>query len=178
MTAVRFAVLGSVMLCALRVFDPRIVKLAQARGTVQVIAGGNLQAALDSAVAGDIIELPAGATFIGNFVLPQKSGTAYITIRTQASERLPAPAERVGPEHAGRLARLQSPNGSPALRTAAGAHHWAIVLLEFGPNQGGAGDILALGDGSFAQSSLDRVPHNLLVDRCYIHGDPVRGQKR
>ena len=52
------------------------------------------------------------------------------------------------------------------------------MLLEFGPNQAGAGDILALGDGSFAQSSLDRVPHDLLVDRCYIHGDPARGQKR
>ena len=167
------------MLCAVRVFDPSgPIALAQTRGSVQVAAGGNLQAALDNAVAGDIIELPAGATFTGNFVLAQKSGTGYITIRTQASEGLPKAGERIGPEHAGRLARLQSPNGSPALRTAAGAHHWAIVLLEFGPNQAGAGDILALGDGSSAQSSLDRVPHDLLVDRCYIHGDPARGQKR
>ena len=167
------------MLCAVRVFDPsRTVALAQARGSVQVVAGGNLQAALDNAVAGDIIELPAGATFTGNFVLAQKSGSGYITIRTQASEGLPKAGERIGPEDAGRLARLQSPNGSPALRTAAGAHHWAIVLLEFGANQACAGDILALGDGSFAQSTLDRVPHDLLVDRCYIHGDPARGQKR
>ena len=56
------------MLCAVRVFDPSpTVALAQARGSVQVGAGGNLQAALDSAVAGDIIELPAGAI--------QRSGT-------------------------------------------------------------------------------------------------------
>jgi hypothetical protein len=34
-------------------------------------AGANLQAALDSAAPGDTIELPAGATFTGNFVLPQ-----------------------------------------------------------------------------------------------------------
>ena len=55
---------------------------------VQVVAGGNLQAARDGAVAGDIIERPAGATFTGTFVLPQ-SGTGYITIRTQASEGRP-----------------------------------------------------------------------------------------
>ena len=36
---------------------------------VQVVAGGNLQAARDGAVAGDIIERPAGATFTGTFVL-------------------------------------------------------------------------------------------------------------
>jgi hypothetical protein len=52
------------------------------------------------------------------------------------------------------------------------------MLLEFGPNQAGVGDILTLGDGSFNQSSLDRTPRDLIVDRCYIHGDAVRGQKR
>ena len=28
------------------------------------------------------------------------------------------------------------------------------------------------------QTSLGTVPHDLIVDRCYIHGDPVNGQKR
>src|SRR5688572_14995411 len=129
----------------------------QAGPIVRLAVGANLQAALDSAAPGDVIELPAGATFTGNFVLPQKTGTRYITLRTAPSDTLPNASERVGPEHAGTLARIQSFNGQPALRTAPGAHHWALTLLEFGPNQGGAGDILALGDGSFSQSSLDQI---------------------
>jgi len=145
---------------------------------VQLAAGANLQAALDSAAPGDVIELPPGATYVGNFVLPAKSGSSYITLRTSPSEDLPKANERITPAFSGRLAKLQSANGSPALRTAAGAHHWKLVLLEFGPNQGGTGDILLLGDGSSAQSSLARVPSDLVVDRCYIHGDPTRGQKR
>src|SRR5215212_6158685 len=104
---------------------------AVAAATVSLPSGGNLQAAIDSAAPGDVIELAAGATFTGNFVLPQKSGSSYITIRTGAAPSLPGANERVGPEHAGRLARLQSPNGNPAVRTAEGAHHWALVLLEF-----------------------------------------------
>jgi hypothetical protein len=146
--------------------------------TVRLTVDANLQAALDNASPGDVIELPAGAIFTGNFVLPLKDGTDYITLRTAPSEDLPKPGERVGPEHSGALARIQSFNGQPALRTAPGAHHWRLMLLEFGPNQAGAGDIVALGDGSFSQSNLDRVPHDLIVDRCYIHGDSSRGQKR
>ena len=151
---------------------------AEGGKTVALAAGANLQAALDSAVPGDTIELPAGATFTGNFVLPPKTGTAYITIRTAQSDDLPRANERISPDHSSRLARIQSTNGNPALRTAPGARFWKLILLEFGPNQAGAGDIISLGDGSSAQSSLERVPSDLVVDRCYIHGDPARGQKR
>ena len=146
--------------------------------TVALSAGANLQAALDSAVPGDTIELPAGATFSGNYVLPAKNGTAYITIRTAPSDDQPKANERVTPADSGTLARIQSANSQPALRTAPGAKHWKLVLLEIGPTQGSGGDIVLLGDGSSAQSNLDRVPSDLVVDRCYVHGDPGRGQKR
>src|SRR5262245_9421791 len=86
----------------------------EAGKTVTLAAGANLQAALDSAVPGDTIELPAGATFTGNFVLPQKNGTASITIRTAPSDDQPKPNERVSPAHSGRLARIQSANSQPA----------------------------------------------------------------
>src|SRR5262249_11415262 len=39
-------------------------------------------------------------------------------------------------------------------------------------------DIVDLGDGSPSQSTLAGVPHDLIVDRVYIHGDPAQGQKR
>src|SRR5690606_3473335 len=42
----------------------------------------------------------------------------------------------------------------------------------------GQGDIVSLGDGSSAQDTLEEVPHHLILDRVYIHGDPLHGQKR
>ena len=120
--------------------------------------GGNLQAALDSAAPGDVIELPAGATFLGNFVLPQKNGTAPITIRTAPSDALPKANERISPDYSGKLARIQSAKRQRRPENRARARHWKLVLLKFGPNQGGAGDIILLGDGSTAKSNLDRVP--------------------
>ena len=42
----------------------------------------------------------------------------------------------------------------------------------------GLGDIITLGDGSTAQNKLAGIPHDLIVDRCYVHGDPEQGQKR
>src|SRR4051794_28819260 len=150
---------------------------AEAPATIRVAAGGDLQAALDRARAGDVIELAGGATFTGNFVLPAKAGQRFTILRSTIVPGLPDADGRIDPSHAGKLARIQSPDGSPALRTAPGAHHWRLMLLEFGPAAGPAGDVLVLGDGTVAQSG-DGTPHDLVVDRCYIHGDPDRGQKR
>jgi len=156
---------------------PPAAEAAEAPATIRVAAGGDLQAALDRASGGDVIELASGATFTGTFVLPVKSGQRYTILRTAATPGLPDASMRVGPSHAGTLARLQSPDASPTLRTAPGAHHWRLMLLELGPNGTAAGDILVLGDASVAQSG-ESTPHDLVVDRCYIHGDPARGQKR
>src|SRR5439155_19384854 len=38
--------------------------------------------------------------------------------------------------------------------------------------------LVLLGDGSGAQSQLSQVPHDLVFDRVYIHGDASKGQKR
>ena len=46
---------------------------------------------------GDVIELQAGATFIGNFILPRKPGVDWIHIRSSAHARLPRPGTRVLP---------------------------------------------------------------------------------
>jgi hypothetical protein len=155
----------------------QIAAAGEGPATVRVGSGGDLQDALDRAKAGDVIELAAGAAFTGNFVLPAKSGNRYTVLRTAPAAGFPDASGRISPAQSGKLARIQSPNGSPALRTAPGAHHWRLMLLEFGPNSGGVGDILVLGDASIAQSG-DGMPHHLTVDRCYIHGDPARGQKR
>jgi Right handed beta helix region len=143
--------------------------------TISVPAGGDLHSALMSAQPGDTIVLEPGATYIGNFTLPNKNGTTYITLQT-SPDGLPGDGARVAPGLA--LAKLRSPNSAPALQTAPGAHHWRIALIEFLANAAGAGDIMTLGDGSPAQNTLALVPHDLIVDRCYIHADPGSPQKR
>jgi hypothetical protein len=102
--------------------------------TVSVAAGGDLQAALDSASSGDTLLLEAGAVYTGNFVLPAKGGDDCITVRTTTPDSELIPGALVGPWNAGLLARVVSPgNGLPAIRTAVGAHHYRLVGLEVLP---------------------------------------------
>ena len=150
--------------------------------TIALPANGDLQAAINSAQPGDVITLPAGATYVGNFVLPAKTNPngLSITIRSAASSStLPAAGQRIMPTHANQLPKIKSPNALPALQTAASARFWVLRYLEFQANFGGYGDIIALGSGDPAvQTSLSQVPGDLVIDHCYIHGDAAFGQKR
>ena len=92
--------------------------------------------------------------------------------------RCPAPSQRVTPATAARFAKIVSPNTAAALRTAPGAHHWRLMFLEFPANKDGYGDIIQLGDGSTAQSQAAQVPYEIVLDRVYVHGHPLYGQKR
>jgi len=143
--------------------------------TVRVPAGGDLQAAINAAQPGDELLLAAGAVYTGNFRLPAPAGSVYITIRTESSQ-LTGPGVRVTPASAAQMAKIKSPNASPALSTADGAHHWRIENVEFQPTAAGAGDIIALGSGT--QTDPAQLPHDLVFDRVYVHGDPAAGQKR
>ena len=139
--------------------------------------GRRLQWAMDIATPGDVILLEPGVTYTGSYVLRVHDGTAPITITTDAL--LPATGTRITPADAPSLAKIQAaPGGLPAIRTEPGAAYWDLVGLEILPNPGGHGDLLALGDGSAAQCTPASIPHHLLVDRCYLHGDPATGQKR
>ena len=62
-----------------------VVVVTRANGaTLQIPAGGNLQAALVNAQPGDTITLMPGATYTGNFTLPDKGGSLFITIQTNS----------------------------------------------------------------------------------------------
>ncbi|HET7694307.1 MAG TPA: hypothetical protein VFK57_01260 [Vicinamibacterales bacterium] len=144
-----------------------------------VRAGDDLQAALNAARPGDELRLAPQTTFTGNFVLPVTTGSSTITVRTDlADNELPGPRQRVSPATAARFARIASPNSAAALRTAPGAHHWLLKFLEFPATKDGYGDIIQLGDGSDAQVDLAQVPYEIELDRVYVHGDRVQGQKR
>jgi hypothetical protein len=150
---------------------------------IDVPAGGDLQAAIDRAAPGSTILLASGATYVGHFRLTAKAdgdgASRPITIRTGGDiSGLPGGDERVRVEHAARLAKLQSPDRQPVLRTAAGARHWRLELLEFPATRDGVGDIITLGSGDASQSERSSIPGDIVLDRIYVHGDPEKGQKR
>lgn len=80
----------------------------------------------------------------------------------------------MSPADAARLAKLVTSDNEPALLTAPGAHHWRVELVEV--QGGGNGDLVDLGDSG--QRELSQVPHDLVLDRVYVHGDPTTGRWR
>ena len=143
---------------------------------IKVPAGGNLQAALNGSSPGDVIELQAGAAFVGNFNLPNKPGAQWIVIRSSAHERLPAPGSRVLPEAADLMPKIVSPNKDPAISTAPRAHHYRLIGIEITAASSVNFNLVRL--ESPGQTSLDRVPTDIIFDRCYIHGAPTGSIRR
>ena len=163
---------------AFALFLPR----SSSAATISVPAGGNLQAAIDAAKPGDVIELAAGATFNGPFKLRPKVGmsaTSRITIRTAPSSGHPAAGVRVVPGHAPLLANIRSTTAGPAMRIEPGASYWTILLLEFYPSSStSSANLVEFGGAGTSQSTMSSAPHHLVMDRCYLHGDPGYGQRR
>jgi PKD repeat protein len=180
------------VICALGVF------LSAAAGadaaTIRVCASGcdysDVQSAINAAQPGDSILLRAGETFVGHYWLKRKSGTGVITIRSDAPDsELPAPGVRLVPNTRpggntalSRLPRLVGRGGTwrttPIFQAEASAGHYRLQFLQIdGGAQEGYETLLAFGNNS-TQTSTSLAPHNLVLDRLYIHGDPVRGQKR
>jgi Putative Ig domain len=153
--------------------------------TTPVNAGADLQAALNSAGCGDIIELQAGATFSGRYVLPAKAcdDQHWITIRTSAPDTsLPAEGVRLTPCYAGVaalpgrpalncssgpnvLAKIVYPgSGSGPLLLASGANHYRLLGLEI-TRAVGSGSV-----GELVQIQPSAAVNHVVVDRVWLHG--------
>jgi hypothetical protein len=149
--------------------------------TFTVKAGGDLQRALDTAQPGDEVVLEAGATYVGNFVLPVKSGTSFITVRSSRQSELPA-GRRVTPADAPLMARLATPDSSPVFLAPPGSHHWRLAGLDVTQSaRTYTYDLIQLGDGDLtgAQHTVEAAPHHLRIERCFIHAiDSVTPLKR
>ena len=145
--------------------------------TISVPAGGNLQSAVDGARPGDTVVLAAGATYQGPVTLLATSGEGWVIIRSSRADELPV-SQRVSPADAPRMARIVSARASdPAVRTAAGAHHFKLIGIELTAapktyNQG----LVLLGTGE--ETAEQQFAHHLVIERCYIHGDQEAGGKR
>jgi hypothetical protein len=158
--------------------------------TIVVPTDGDFQAALDSAQPGDIIELQSGATFTGNFVLPNKTGQGWIYIQSSAYASLPPPGSRVAASHAQHMPRIVAPLGTdavgdpsptgPAIRTDPGAHHYRFVGIEIGTNyvQRKYTDFNLVLLGSALETSELDLPSDIVFDRCYIHGTSTGNLRR
>lgn len=133
---------------------------------IRVPRNGNLQAAIDRASGGDIIELQAGAIYT-EVTLPKKASTDFITIQSSAVRQLPENV-RVSPKQSNLMAKITTRGGGkPAVLTADGAHHYRFIGIEFAP---------ATADYTYnlvyfgaEGSKLTDVPHDFEIDRSYIH---------
>ena len=150
----------------------RRVSVPQREGSIlRLDRNGDLQGAIDQAQPGDTIVLEAGAVYEGVFTLPVKSGKDYITIQSSRVSDLPD-GVRVSPSQSALFAKVQSStNGEPIVKTKPGAHHYKFVGIEFSSSNEKVKvyDLIRLGDDR-SQSTLQSVPHHLIIDRSYIHG--------
>jgi len=137
---------------------------------------GQLQQAINAAQPGTTILLQAGHTYSGSFTLPAKTGDDWIVIRSNAPDaQLPAADQRITPAFASVLPRIQSPAGQTALTFASGAHHYYLMGLDV-TSTGYSFDLIRAGDGT--QNTLAALPHDLVFDRMFIHGNSTLGSKR
>src|SRR5215813_13963015 len=151
--------------------------VAPAGKTINVAAGDDLHAAINKAQPGDVIKLQAGATFTGNFRLPNKIGSDWIVIRSSAADAdLPPAGTRVTPAKSAIMPKLISRNSDPVVYTDEGAHHYRFIGVEFGVAEGkNIDNMVAFGAD---QTSLAQSPHDLIIDRCYIHGNDAGAVRR
>jgi len=173
-----FSVFSSIFFACIAVLFTALTANA---ATITVPAGGSLQSAINAAQPGDTIILDAGASYTGPITLPNKSGSTFITIQSSALAQLPGPTERVTAAHASLMPKILTPGANqPALQTAASAHHYRFIGIEFAPVNATVivSDLIKFGEGSSLQNSLSLVPHHLVLDRCYIHGFPAMELKR
>jgi len=144
--------------------------------TLTVPAGGSLQSAINAAQAGDTIVLDAGAVYSGDFVLPNKSGSSYITIQSSRVGELPD-GVRVGPAQSALFAKLHS--GSAAgqvIRTLSGAHHYRFIGIEISTATTALTyDLVRFGEST--QTATD-IPHDIVIDRSWIHGYDTQDVQR
>jgi len=144
---------------------------------IRVHSGDDLQAALDRAVPGDQVVLDSGATFTGNFVLRKKAGSGLIVVRTSAIGSLPE-GTRAGPGDAPQMARIVSPSFAAAVDAAPGAHQWRLIGLELTVSPGVSENTAVVSLGSGAETTRSQLPREIVIDRCWIHGNNSQNDRR
>ena len=144
-----------------------IITESNGKKIIKVPPGGNVQAAIEKANSGDVVELQAGAVYSGTVNLPNKPLTDYVTIQSSAISDLPID-KRVSPAQRSSMATIVAGIlGRPAVSAANGAHHYRFIGIEFTAassfyNYG----LVTLGSG---EAQAAKLPHDIEIDRSYFH---------
>jgi len=154
---------------------------------ISVPKGGDFQKALDRAKCGETIELQAGASYVGRFILPARScdDAHWIIVRTSAPDSaLPPEGTRVSPCYAGVtslpgrpafncvsshnvMAKVEFPgNGSGPIIFGNGANHYRFIGLEI------TRPVSTKVVFNLALHEPDGMANHLIFDRCWLHGNP------
>lgn len=138
--------------------------------SVRVQAGQNLQSALDAAACNSTLLLDAGASWVGNYVLPASKGpNCWVVVRTGLMVR---PTGRMTPTKAAsiNLARVSSPSYEPTFATRVGTS--GIVLADL--------DIGVTSAATLMNMSI-RLQDNatrIIITGNYIHGHALLDSRR
>ncbi len=129
-----------------------------------------------AAQPGDVITLASRRGIsAGRFDGRGKHGDGWVVIRPTGTDLPPSgqrdPArthQRGCPGWSARLARSS--------RRIPGAHHLRLVGLEIAPAPGIF--LRSLVDLGGDADQVSALPHDIIIDRCYLRGDPQRGARR
>jgi len=144
--------------------------------SVDVLAGANLQTALNGAQSGDCLELQPGARWQGNFTLPAHScasSTEWITVRTKGV--LDVPGTRMDTLQALGFAQVVQANNQYAFATAPGADCWQVMHLNIARDTAKATTLvyhlLLIGaSASDGNTSPATAPSKIIFRRNWVHG--------
>jgi hypothetical protein len=149
--------------------------------TTKIAPPLDLQFAINNAAPGTCILIAPGSVYVGNFVLPNKSGAAWITIGTD----IPPPPARSRMTASGAqsyaLAKIASRNYTEAIRTEPGAHHYRLTRLDIGttPDAEATGmNMLVSFRNATGPADTLLIPHHLQIDQSYLHGTPTLDLRR
>lgn len=128
------------------------------------------------AVGGDEIVLTG--SFTGPINLPNRGDSGWVLIRSDNAAWASNSETRVS---ANTNMRTVTAGSSPlrAITTSTTAHHYYICGIEFKFPTGPSGlntTLCAIGTGS--ETLVSQLPHHIIFDRCYIHGDATNGGVR
>ncbi len=142
--------------------------------SITVNAGDDLQAAINQAAPGDEIVLQAGATFTGNYTLPNKgSGAGWVTIRSSQLAALPPSGTRVGPAMANLMPKIAAAGTATAFYLAPGANHYRMIGLEITVAPGTALSYGLIMSGDPSDTNAADLPNEIIWDRDYVHGSAL-----
>ena len=131
---------------------------------INVASGGDVQSAINSAQAGDVVILQAGAVYpLFNMT---KSG---ITVQSSRVSEIVGRVAKDSPL----LAKVQSSvNGEPIITVPIGVDNVKIKGLDISTSAANVAvyDLVRIGEGRAIQTSVDQAPSGITVDACYIHG--------